>query len=124
MANSPRWKMCPKWPFTWRRFLLRPSPANLLLSVTAGTCSNQQEQRMSVAEQSPIVWAPSEDVLTSAQMGRFKTWLEDQGRGPFADYHALHQWSVDDLETFWAQVWDYCGLICDTPASTVLGKRE
>src|SRR5699024_10449438 len=37
---------------------------------------------------------------------------------------ALHQWSVDDLDTFWGKVWDYCGLVCDTPASEVLGKRQ
>ncbi|MBK1872451.1 acetoacetate--CoA ligase [Marinobacter sp. 1-3A] len=79
---------------------------------------------MSVIEQSPIVWSPSEGELTNTQMGRFKTWLEEQGYGPFADYHALHQWSVDDLESFWAKVWDYCGLICETSASKVLGKRD
>ncbi|MDS1308924.1 acetoacetate--CoA ligase [Marinobacter xiaoshiensis] len=79
---------------------------------------------MSVIEQSPIVWSPSEGELTNTQMGRFKTWLEEQGYGPFADYHALHQWSVDDLESFWAKVWDYCGLICETPASKALGKRD
>ncbi|MGO1692399.1 MAG: acetoacetate--CoA ligase [Marinobacter sp.] len=79
---------------------------------------------MSVTEQSPIVWSPSEDVLTSTRMGRFKAWLEGHGYGPFADYHALHQWSVEDLETFWAKVWDYCGLVCDTPATNVLGKRD
>ena len=79
---------------------------------------------MSVTEQSPIVWSPSEDVLTSTRMGRFKAWLEGHGYGPFADYHALHQWSVEDLETFWAKVWEYCGLVCDTPATNVLGKRD
>nr|WP_180323111.1 acetoacetate--CoA ligase [Marinobacter adhaerens] len=75
-------------------------------------------------EESPIVWSPSEEVLTGSRMGGFKAWLESQGYGPFADYHALHQWSVDDLETFWGKVWDYCGLVCDTPASEVLGKRQ
>ena len=79
---------------------------------------------MSVTEQSPIVWSPSEDVLTSTHMGRFKAWLEGHGYGPFANYHALHQWSVEDLETFWAKVWEYCGLVCDTPATNVLGKRD
>ncbi|WP_417543504.1 acetoacetate--CoA ligase [Marinobacter sp.] len=79
---------------------------------------------MSLTEQSPVVWSPTEATLDNAHMGRFKTWLEGQGYGPFADYHALHRWSVDDLETFWAKVWDYCGLICETPASKVLGKRD
>jgi acetoacetyl-CoA synthetase len=57
-------------------------------------------------------------------MGRFRTWLEDQDYGPFADYHALHQWSIDNLETFWNSVWNYCGLVWDTPATSVLGKRD
>jgi acetoacetyl-CoA synthetase len=56
-------------------------------------------------------------------MGRFQHWLEQQGLGPFADYHALHQWSIDHLETFWQKIWDFCGLVCDTPADRVLGKR-
>ena len=79
---------------------------------------------MSNEEQSPVVWSPSEDTLANSRMGQVKAWLEQQGFGPFADYHALHQWSIDELETFWQKVWDYCGLVCDTPAEKVLGKRE
>ena len=79
---------------------------------------------MSNEEQSPVVWSPSEDTLANSRMGQFKAWLEQQGFGPFADYHALHKWSVDELETFWQKVWDYCGLVCDTPAEKVLGKRQ
>src|SRR5690554_1886802 len=71
-----------------------------------------------------ILWSPSEDTLKNSRMGQFKAWLEQQGLGPFTDYHALHQWSIDELETFWQKVWDYCGLVCDTPADKVLGKRE
>ncbi|TGN39410.1 acetoacetate--CoA ligase [Marinobacter confluentis] len=78
---------------------------------------------MSNTEQSPVVWSPSEDTMKNSQMGRFQNWLEQQGLGPFADYHALHQWSIDNLETFWQKVWDYCGLVCDTPAQGVLGAR-
>ncbi|MGB1476943.1 MAG: acetyl-coenzyme A synthetase N-terminal domain-containing protein, partial [Marinobacter salsuginis] len=79
---------------------------------------------MSNEEQSPVVWSPSEDTLANSRMGQFKAWLEQQGFGPFADYHALLQWSIDELETFWQKVWDYCGLVCDTPAKRVLGKRD
>ena len=79
---------------------------------------------MKTTEQSAVVWSPSEDTLQSSRMGRFRIWLEEQGFGPFPDYHALHQWSIDDLETFWQKVWDFCGLICDTPAERVLGRRE
>jgi len=40
-------------------------------------------------------------------MGHCKSWLEDQKLGPFADYQALHQWFIDDPETFWEK----CGTI-------------
>jgi acetoacetyl-CoA synthetase len=79
---------------------------------------------MSNTERSPVVWSPSEDTLKNCRMGRFQHWLEQQGFGPFTDYHALHQWSIDELETFWQKVWDYCGLVCETPADRVLGRRE
>ncbi|MFL1485619.1 acetoacetate--CoA ligase [Marinobacter sp. LN3S78] len=79
---------------------------------------------MSDKHESMVVWTPSEETLETSRMERFRTWLEEQGLGPFADYHALHQWSVDELETFWQKVWDYCGLVCDTPAERVLGSRE
>ena len=79
---------------------------------------------MSNTEQSPVVWTPTDETLNNSQMARFKTWLEQRGKGPFADYHALHQWSIDDLEGFWQAVWDFCGLQCDAPAARVLGKRD
>ncbi len=78
---------------------------------------------MSNMEESPIVWSPSAETLQNSQMGRFKAWLEAQGYGPFEDYHALHRWSVDQLEPFWKAVWHYCGLISETPAQKVLGRR-
>src|SRR5690606_41221097 len=89
-----------------------------------GICSNYLEKRMSNTEQSQVVWTPTEATLTQSRMGQFKTWLEQQGFGPFADYHALHQWSITELDTFWQKVWDYCGLVCEVPAKRVLGHRE
>jgi len=79
---------------------------------------------MSNTEQSPVVWTPDQDTLTRSRMGQFKAWLEQQGFGPFDDYHALHQWSITELDTFWQKVWDYCGLVCETPAKQVFGNRE
>ncbi len=79
---------------------------------------------MSQEQTAPIVWRPSQETIENSYMGRYRRWLEAAGHGPFADYHALHRWSVEELETFWQTVWDYTGLVCDTPADTVLGKRS
>ncbi|WP_152205877.1 acetoacetate--CoA ligase [Marinobacter changyiensis] len=79
---------------------------------------------MENAEQAPVVWNPTEESLRNCHMGQYQHWLEAQGKGPFADYHALHKWSISELEPFWQSIWDYCGLRCDTPAERVLAKRS
>ena len=79
---------------------------------------------MSSEQEAPIVWNPGVEGMASSQMGRYQRWLEQQGEGPFADYHALHRWSINDLERFWQSIWDYCGLIAETPPERILGKRD
>ena len=79
---------------------------------------------MSTTEQSPVVWSPSEDTLQSSRMGRFKAWLESRGFGPFPDYHALHQWSIDQLETFWQAVWAPCRDVLLQEGCQLLGRAK
>lgn len=79
---------------------------------------------METSQHSPIVWTPSEDVLQNSRMGQFKVWLEQQNLGPFRDYHDLHKWSISDLNAFWQNIWDYCGLISHTPAEKTLGNQN
>src|SRR3954471_3361162 len=47
------------------------------------------------------LWEPPADLLENATMTRF---MRAQGH---ADYAALWQWSVDDLDGFWAAIWDF-----------------
>ncbi|WP_405552103.1 acetoacetate--CoA ligase [Streptomyces sp. NBC_01171] len=39
------------------------------------------------------------------------------------DYHALHRWSVTDLEGFWAAVWEYFDIEAATPYERVLAEE-
>ncbi|MBL1083975.1 acetoacetate--CoA ligase [Streptomyces actinomycinicus] len=39
------------------------------------------------------------------------------------DYHALHRWSVTDLEGFWAAVWEYFDVDAATPYERVLAEE-
>jgi acetoacetyl-CoA synthetase len=54
-----------------------------------------------------ILWAPPEDLRQSTEVGRFMEWLRDERGRDFADYEALRRWSIEDLEGFWAAVWDF-----------------
>ncbi len=50
-------------------------------------------------ERGEILRPVPDDAATASGMGRFLTAALGQG-----DYHALHRWSVDDLEAFWRAV--------------------
>ena len=50
-------------------------------------------------------------------------WLRSERGLDFADYESLWQWSVSEIEAFWASIWDYCGIVASQPYSAVLAKR-
>jgi acetoacetyl-CoA synthetase len=54
-----------------------------------------------------ILWTPPEDLRRSTEVGRFMDWLRDERGHDFPDYETLRQWSITDLEGFWAAVWDF-----------------
>ena len=42
----------------------------------------------------------------------------------FSDYPALHRWSIDDPEAFWAQLWRFCGIHGSRDFEEVLREGE
>ena len=79
---------------------------------------------MSTTDPAPPLWAPSEDRIAGTNLARYQRWLAAE-RGVQADgYDSLWQWSVDNLEDFWASIWDYFEVRAETPYERVLGSRE
>ncbi len=70
-----------------------------------------------------LLWEPSAEQLADANLTRYMGWLKDKCGLDFTSYDALWQWSVTDLEGFWASVWDFFGVKSHTPYSKVLGQR-
>jgi acetoacetyl-CoA synthetase len=62
------------------------------------------------------LWEPPPDMVERAVMTRY---MRDRG---FEDYGALWQWSVDDLEGFWASIWEFFGV--EGSYERVLGSTE
>jgi acetoacetyl-CoA synthetase len=54
-----------------------------------------------------ILWTPPDDLRQSTEVGRFMNWLRDERGHDFPDYETLRQWSITDLEGFWAAIWDF-----------------
>ena len=56
-------------------------------------------------------------------MARFMDWAGERRGRPFADYEELWRWSVDELEDFWASIWEFCGVRASQPYERVLGSH-
>ncbi|MCW5752198.1 MAG: acetoacetate--CoA ligase [Alphaproteobacteria bacterium] len=57
------------------------------------------------------LWQPSADRVQSTNLRRFMDFLKARHGVDFQDYAALHRWSVQERESFWDAVWDFCGVI-------------
>ena len=57
-------------------------------------------------------------------MARFMRFAADRRGGAFADYDELWRWSTAELESFWAAVWDFCGVRASRAYEQVLDARR
>src|SRR3954447_12868469 len=64
----------------------------------------------------PILWTPPAELLERATMAKY---MRERG---FESYGELQRWSVEDLDGFWASVWDRFEV--SSRGETVLASRE
>jgi acetoacetyl-CoA synthetase len=74
-------------------------------------------------EQVPL-WVPSAQRLRAARMTHFMGWAGERHGRSFAGYEQLWRWSVQELEQFWGDVWEYCGVTASTPYERVLASER
>ena len=79
---------------------------------------------MSSAGTETPLWEPSPEHVAGAEMTRFMAWAGERRGRAFADYAELWQWSVGEVEDFWAAIWEFCGVRASKPYERVLGSHE
>ena len=72
----------------------------------------------------PIVWTPSEERIASATITRYREWVNETRGLRLDDYGDLWQWSVDELENFWASIWEFFAVEASEPYDRVLASPE
>ena len=78
---------------------------------------------MAITPEGALLWQPSAARIAEAQLTAYMAWLNATRGHNFDDYHALWQWSVDEVEAFWASIWDYYAITASAPYTTVLEAR-
>jgi acetoacetyl-CoA synthetase len=77
---------------------------------------------MSSERESPL-WEPTSQERERAWLTGFMSWAGEREGRTFSDYEQLRQWSVTELERFWASIWEYFGVRCSRPYEHVLSDR-
>ncbi|MCC4781853.1 acetoacetate--CoA ligase [Vibrio lentus] len=64
-------------------------------------------------ENNKPIWQPSDQRIAHANVTRFMDSLDQQGvlERELKNYAELHQWSVEHPESFWQNVWQFCGMV-------------
>ncbi len=75
------------------------------------------------AARTPL-WTPTSEWCERAEMTRFMRWAGERRGHPFADYAELWRSSVEEVEEFWAGIWEFCGVRASRPYERVLDSRK
>jgi acetoacetyl-CoA synthetase len=74
-------------------------------------------------QQQPL-WRPSARERERTEMFRFMRWAGERHGRELESYDELWRWSVDELEEFWADIWEFCGVRASKRYERVLGSHE
>jgi acetoacetyl-CoA synthetase len=76
-----------------------------------------------ISEGQPL-WEPSTEMKQQANVTHYAQWLEDTKQLHVASREELWQWSVTNIEDFWASLWEYFHVQSSKPYTTVLAARK
>jgi acetoacetyl-CoA synthetase len=70
------------------------------------------------------LWEPSEQRIQSTNMYGFMTRVNEKFNQHFTDYPGLWEWSVNNLEDFWATAWHFLDIKVSAPYHTVIQDKD
>jgi acetoacetyl-CoA synthetase len=68
------------------------------------------------------LWQPSAKRIAASNLTAFMKRIERDCGVRLETYDQVYAWSIAEMESFWASVWDECGVIAETRGSIVLAE--
>ncbi len=66
------------------------------------------------------IWRPSTERAQNSNITRFIDFVNGRHGSTFTGYDELYRWSIDELSSFWADMWEFCGVIASRPYHEVV----
>jgi acetoacetyl-CoA synthetase len=79
---------------------------------------------MTTITEGEVLWQPSAAQREASELTRYMRWLATTRGVEVDSYDALWRWSVDELEDFWASLWEYFELEAAAPYTKVLADAR
>lgn len=57
-----------------------------------------------------LLWKPSEEFKTTSKMYEFLTHISEKYYLSDNEYQTIHKWSVNNVGSFWAEIWNFCDI--------------
>ena len=77
-----------------------------------------------MSEDRKILWTPTKERAEASLMAEYIRWLKAHRGLEFADYNALWEWSISDLDGFWTSIVEFFDLKFSKPWDVVLKERK
>ena len=58
-----------------------------------------------------LLWKPSEDLISKANMTRFINFVNDRWNLQVGSYSELLEWSIKNIPDFWETFWDFAEIV-------------
>jgi acetoacetyl-CoA synthetase len=70
------------------------------------------------------LWTPSQASIDAANMTQFMVQVNRNQNLSINDYDSLYQWSLDEKEQLWSEIWDFCGIIGSKGERILVGGEQ
>jgi len=68
------------------------------------------------------LWQPSAERINDSNMQQFMLQMNTKHQLNMQSYADLHAWSVDDIATFWDEIWQLSGVVAQHKGETILNQ--
>ncbi|MBB1488818.1 acetoacetate--CoA ligase [Oceanospirillum sediminis] len=70
------------------------------------------------------LWQPDNTRIDNANLTKFTRLINQKYRLDLTDYTSLYQWSIDNPETFWSEMWDFGDIRSEKKGTEVLQDAD
>lgn len=84
----------------------------------------RSEQSIADTSSAGPLWQPSAERVEASNLTAFLKHVERDWQARLADYDALYDWSVAEIEKFWLSLWDFCDVLAETRGDRVLADGD